>query len=205
MPEYRRNTKDAEWIHVRSWDEIQAKLKEVLDQGEDCSAFQVRVDNGRGDEARADKHPKTGALFVPTVDTRRSETERETPAVDKSTDADGPPSASRWNHAATSGDAAPRGAAAGNADTSQSTDATTRNAAERTRIPDARVRDAAGPDNAFVRVTPATSERREPVRTDNTALLRELREAHTGPSRDGRGRRRWPRGVGMAVGFNNGT
>jgi len=61
MPEYRK-TDAADWVPRRDWDSVREELRGLLEAGEDCGEFSVRIDN-RGDEERADRHPKTRDLF----------------------------------------------------------------------------------------------------------------------------------------------
>ena len=68
MPEYQKTT-DGDWIRKRNWKTVCEELKELHDNGADCRAFTVRTNLPKGDEARADEHPKTRQLFAPTLET----------------------------------------------------------------------------------------------------------------------------------------
>ena len=68
MPEYQKTT-DGDWIRKRNWKTVCEELKELHDNGADCSPFTVRTNLPKGDEARADEHPKTRQLFAPTLET----------------------------------------------------------------------------------------------------------------------------------------
>ena len=71
MPEYQKPTNGI-WIYKRDWSTVRKTLKDLHEQGDDCRAFMVRTDSPEGDEARADTHPKTCAVFRPPADTPQS-------------------------------------------------------------------------------------------------------------------------------------
>ena len=71
MPEYQK-TADGNWIRRRNWSTVRAELQELRGDGADWHAFKVRTNPQEGDEARADAHPETEALFRPRSDTSQS-------------------------------------------------------------------------------------------------------------------------------------
>ena len=63
MPEYKQNSAGAGWLVARSWDGI----REILEEhgyGQHAAGFIVRTSAAQADEARADEHPKTKAVFL---------------------------------------------------------------------------------------------------------------------------------------------
>ena len=89
MPEYKK-TADGDWIPKRNWSTVCAKLQELRGDGADWRAFRVRTNLQEGDEARADAHPETQALFRPRADTSQSP-RRHAPAGESTTAAQEPP------------------------------------------------------------------------------------------------------------------
>ena len=71
MPEYQK-TADGDWISRRKWSTVCADLQALRGEGADWRAFRVRTSPQEGDEARADAHPETQALFRPRADTSQS-------------------------------------------------------------------------------------------------------------------------------------
>ena len=67
MPEYKK-TADGDWIPRRNWSTVCAELQELRGNGADWRAFRVRSSLQEGDEARADAHPETAAVFRPPAD-----------------------------------------------------------------------------------------------------------------------------------------
>lgn len=64
MPEYRQDRAGAIWVFERSWGGIREDLEEHQKYGEDASAFIVRTSSAEADEARADEHSETKAVFL---------------------------------------------------------------------------------------------------------------------------------------------
>ena len=70
MPDYQ--TADGNWIHKHKWSTVCEKLRELHGDGYDCRGFMVRTDARKGDETRADAHPRTQAVFRTPGDTSQS-------------------------------------------------------------------------------------------------------------------------------------